>query len=57
MELGEDDVQRLHRMTADGGRHLHVLSIDIRDAEGMAVARVEKMIYVRRTATAVSERA
>ena len=57
IELDEDDVQRLHRMTADGARHLHVLSIDIRDAEGMAVARVEKMIYVRRTATAASERA
>lgn len=57
IELGEDDVQRLRRMTADGARHLHLFSIDIRDAEGMAVARVEKMIYVRRNTTAASEHA
>ena len=36
------------RMTANGDKHLHLFSVDVRDDEGMAIARIEKMIYVRR---------
>lgn len=50
LELGAGDLERMRRMTADGARHLHLFAVDIRDAEAMVVARVEKMIYVRRRA-------
>ncbi|HTN48480.1 MAG TPA: DUF4442 domain-containing protein [Burkholderiaceae bacterium] len=52
LELGENDLQRMQRMTVDGARHLHLFPIEVRDAEGMVVARVEKMIYVRRATRA-----
>jgi hypothetical protein len=48
LELGPEDVERIRRMTSDGARHLHLFAVEIRDAEAMVVARVEKMIYVRR---------
>ena len=35
-------------MTEAGDKHLHLFSIDIKDDEGMVVARVEKVIYIRR---------
>ena len=35
-------------MTAAGDKHLHLFRADIRDEDGMVVARVEKMVYVRR---------
>ena len=44
-------------MTTDGARHLHLFSIDIRDAEGMAVARVEKDDLRASEPPAASERA
>lgn len=48
LELGPEDLERMRRMTIDGARHLHLFAVEIRDAEAMVVARVEKMIYVRR---------
>ncbi len=35
-------------MTASGDKHLHLFKADIKDDDGMVVARVEKMVYVRR---------
>ena len=35
-------------MTASGDKHLHLFNADIKDDDGMVVARVEKMVYVRR---------
>lgn len=48
LELQDDDLRHIRKMTDSGDKHLHLFAADIRDAEGMAVARVEKMIYVRR---------
>jgi hypothetical protein len=47
-ELLDDDLQKIRRMTNDGDKHLHLFAVDLRDAEGMAIARVEKMVYVRK---------
>jgi hypothetical protein len=35
-------------MTSAGDKHLHLFKVDIKDDEGMVVARVEKLVYVRR---------
>ncbi len=35
-------------MTEAGDKHLHLFNIDIKDDEGMVVARVEKVMYIRR---------
>ncbi len=48
LELLEEDMQQIRHMTANGDKHLHLFSVDVRDDEGMAIARIEKMIYVRR---------
>lgn len=50
-ELNETDLQQIRRMTEAGDKHLHLFNVDIRDDEGMAVARVEKIIYIRRKRT------
>ena len=47
-ELPDDHLRHMRAMTESGDKHLHLFAVDVRDAEGMAVARVEKMIYVRR---------
>jgi hypothetical protein len=47
-ELAEADLERIVRMTASGDKHLHLFKVDIQDDDGMVVARVEKMVYVRR---------
>lgn len=41
-------LDRLRAETADGGKHLHWLPVDVVDAAGDTVARVRKQIYVRR---------
>ena len=41
-------LDRLRAETADGGKHLHWLPVDVVDAAGDAVARIRKQIYVRR---------
>jgi acyl-coenzyme A thioesterase PaaI-like protein len=47
-ELQDTDLEHIARMTAEGGKHLHLFKVDIKDDDGMVVARVEKMVYVRR---------
>ena len=47
-ELAEADVEHIVRMTASGDKHLHLFKVDINDDDGMVIARVEKMVYVRR---------
>jgi len=46
--LEQDDLDRIVRMTAAGEKHLHLFHVDVVDEEGLVVARVEKMVYVRR---------
>jgi len=46
--LLQDDLDRIVRMTADGDKHLHLFHVDVVDVEGLVVARVEKIVYVRR---------
>ena len=48
LELAEADLDRIVRMTASGDKHLHLFNVDIKDDDGMVIARVEKMVYVRR---------
>ena len=47
-ELADVDLQQILRMTEAGDKHLHVFSVDVRDDENMVIARVEKVVYVRR---------
>ncbi len=47
-ELQDSDLAQIRRMTEAGDKHLHLFNVDIRDDEGMVVARVEKIIYIRR---------
>jgi acyl-coenzyme A thioesterase PaaI-like protein len=53
-ELAEADLENIIRMTGSGDKHLHLFRVDIKDDDGMVVARVEKMVYVRRRREGVS---
>lgn len=44
----QDDIDHIVRMTASGDKHLHLFNVDVVDAEGLIVAKVEKIVYVRR---------
>jgi acyl-coenzyme A thioesterase PaaI-like protein len=46
--LTDDDLERIVRMTASGDKHLHLFGVDVVDEEGLVVAKVEKIVYVRR---------
>jgi acyl-coenzyme A thioesterase PaaI-like protein len=46
--LEQDDLDRILRLTAGGGKHLHLFHVDVVDDEGLVVAKVEKIVYVRR---------
>jgi acyl-coenzyme A thioesterase PaaI-like protein len=46
--LTQQDLDTIVRMTADGDKHLHLFRADIEDAEGLVVARVERIVYVRK---------
>lgn len=46
--LSQDDLDTIVKMTADGDKHLHLFNIDVTDTEGLVVARVEKIVYVRK---------
>jgi hypothetical protein len=46
--LTDHDLQQIRARTADGDKHLHLFRADVQDAEGLVVARVEKIVYVRR---------
>ena len=48
LELADSDLAQIRRMTEAGDKHLHLFNVDIRDDEGMVVARIEKVIYIRR---------
>jgi acyl-coenzyme A thioesterase PaaI-like protein len=50
--LEQDDLDRIVRMTANGDKHLHLFSVDVVDDEGLVVARVEKIVYVRQRRSA-----
>ena len=47
-ELTDGDLDHIRTMTENGDKHLHLFKVDVRDDDGMAVARVEKIVYVRR---------
>ena len=47
-ELADTDLEQIVRMTASGDKHLHLFKVDIKDDDNMVVARVEKVVYVRR---------
>ena len=47
-EVTEADLALILRMTEAGDKHLHVFKVDIHDDDNMVVARVEKVVYVRR---------
>jgi hypothetical protein len=47
-ELTDDDLAQITRMTAVGDKHLHLFKVDIKDDDGMVVARIEKIVYIRR---------
>lgn len=47
-DVAEHDIAQIVRMTADGDKHLHIFRADVVDEEGIVVARVEKIVYVRR---------
>lgn len=46
--LAQEDIDHILRMTASGDKHLHLFRTDIVDREGLIVAKVEKIVYVRR---------
>ena len=46
--LTQDDLDRIFRLTEAGDKHLHLFNVDVVDGEGLTVARVEKLVYVRR---------
>ena len=46
--VSDEDLATIAKMTAGGDKHLHLFTADIVDAEGLVVARVEKVVYVRR---------
>jgi acyl-coenzyme A thioesterase PaaI-like protein len=46
--LEDADLQTVRRMTESGSKHLHLFRADVVDVDGLLVARVEKVVYVRR---------
>jgi acyl-coenzyme A thioesterase PaaI-like protein len=48
LKLAESDLRSIRRMTDSGSKHLHLFHADVVDAEDLLVARIEKLVYVRR---------
>jgi hypothetical protein len=48
LEVTDADLDHVRAMTASGARHLHLFAADLKDGDGMSVARVHRMVYVRR---------
>lgn len=46
--LTESDLAQIRRATEDGEKHLHLFNVEVRDENKLVVARVEKVVYVRR---------
>jgi acyl-coenzyme A thioesterase PaaI-like protein len=47
-EILDEDLERILRMTGDGGKHLHLFRVDVCDDDGLTIARVEKLVYIRK---------
>lgn len=47
-EVSEEDLSQILRMTAAGDKHLHLFKTDVVDDAGLVIARVEKIVYVRK---------
>jgi hypothetical protein len=47
-EVTDDDLEQIRRMTEAGDKHLHLFRVHIKDDEAMDIARIEKLVYVRR---------
>lgn len=52
--LAQQDLDTIVRMTAEGDKHLHLFRVDVEDSEGLVVARIEKIVYVRKKKSAGS---
>jgi len=48
LRLRDDDLRSIRRMTEGGDKHLHLFHADVVDVENLLVARIEKLVYVRR---------
>jgi hypothetical protein len=51
LKLRDEDLRMIRSMTANGSKHLHLFHADVVDAEDLLVARIEKLVYVRRRRT------
>lgn len=47
-EILDEDLERILRMTSDGDKHLHLFRVDVCDDDGLTIARVEKLVYIRK---------
>lgn len=47
-ELPDAELEKILRMTADGDKHLHLFKVDVCDDDGLTIARIEKLVYVRK---------
>jgi acyl-coenzyme A thioesterase PaaI-like protein len=50
--LTQGEIDTIVQMTAAGDKHLHLFHVDVVDEEALVVARVEKVVYVRKKAAA-----
>ncbi len=48
LRLRDEDLHSIRKMTDEGGKHLHLFHADVVDVENLLVARIEKLVYVRR---------
>jgi hypothetical protein len=48
LEVTDADLAHVRAMTEGGARHLHLFAAELKDADGMTVARVHRLVYVRR---------
>jgi len=48
LKLREADLESIRSMTDNGSKHLHLFHAEVVDAEDLLVARIEKLVYVRR---------
>lgn len=51
LRLTDQDLEQIRVRTADGEKHLHLFRAEVTDSEGLVVARVEKIVYIRRKRT------
>ncbi len=48
IQVGDEELEEIRRRTEQGDKYLPSFSIEIRDDDGRLVARVEKVLYVRK---------